>query len=75
MSEGTEMNIIDENGKSQFVDNLFAWAKSFHNGRKFCVNIARVAIRYFKSPGKKYSGRSRRECTKIGQDFKKRPRF
>ena len=46
MSEGTEMNIFVDNGKSQFVDNLFAWAKSFHNGRKFYVNIARVAIRF-----------------------------
>ena len=46
MSEGEEMNILVHNGKCQFVDNLYAWAKSFHNGRKFFANIALGATRF-----------------------------
>lgn len=32
MSQGKEMNIlIAEDGKCQFLDNMFTWGKSFHN--------------------------------------------
>lgn len=34
------MNVLVWNGTCHFVDNLFGWAKSFHDGRKFYSNIA-----------------------------------
>lgn len=41
MSQGDEMNIlVTEDGKCHFKDNLFQWAKMFHQGRKFSTNIA-----------------------------------
>ena len=39
-SEGEEMNVVIENGKCQFQDNLHEWGKNFHDGKRYFCNIA-----------------------------------
>lgn len=39
-SQGYEMNVMIKDGKCQFLDNLYTWARRFHNGRSYSCNIA-----------------------------------